>query len=89
MEVLVTGTPIIGSDCIGLREVLQDSPASVIAPADARALADAIEFEMTAARRDEFMEWAPQAARRFALDGSVAGLHALYHRMAATKHDRV
>jgi glycosyltransferase involved in cell wall biosynthesis len=86
MESLVAGTPIIGTHCIGLREVLADSPARVIPPADAGALADAIEHEMTSGRKQEFIEFAPQAAWRFALDRPVRELHDLY-RVAAECND--
>ncbi len=46
MEAMAVGVPVIGSNCVGLREVLEDSPAVVIPAADARALADAILAQM-------------------------------------------
>ena len=30
MEVLVAGVPVIGTDCVGMREVLLDTPARVV-----------------------------------------------------------
>lgn len=82
MEVLVAGTPIIGTHCIGLREVLAGSPARTIPPADADVLADAIELEMTSQRRQEFLAFAPRAAQRFASDRPVRGLLDLYRLVA-------
>ncbi len=78
MEALVAGTPIIGTSCVGLREVLAGSPARIIPPADAEALADAIELEMAAPRRQEFLAWAPQAITRFAPDRPAGELLDLY-----------
>jgi glycosyltransferase involved in cell wall biosynthesis len=79
METLVAGTPIIGTSCVGLRKVLAGSPARIIPPADADALADAIELEMAAPRRQEFLAWVPQAMARFASDRTSRELLDLYH----------
>ena len=78
MESLVAGTPIIGTSCIGLREVLEGSPARIVPPGDAEALADAIELEMTTPRREQFLAWQPQAVARFSPDRPAAELLALY-----------
>ncbi|NLC30785.1 MAG: glycosyltransferase family 4 protein, partial [Candidatus Moranbacteria bacterium] len=45
MEALICGTPFIGTDCIGLREVLNGTPAFVVPKADPHSLANAIEDE--------------------------------------------
>jgi glycosyltransferase involved in cell wall biosynthesis len=42
MEALVCGCPVIGTDCIGLREVLADTPAVIAKAGDSHALADAL-----------------------------------------------
>jgi len=42
MESLVLGTPVIGSDCLGLREVLRETPDTTIPRENPEALADAI-----------------------------------------------
>ena len=39
MEALAAGVPIVGTSCIGLNEVLEGSPASIVPPGDASALA--------------------------------------------------
>jgi len=85
MEALVAGTPIIGTSCIGLREVLAGSPARIIPPADAGALADAIELEMATPRNHEFLAWAPHAATRFAPDRPVGEVLDLYRLVAGGK----
>lgn len=82
MEALVAGTPIVGTGCIGLREVLDGSPACTVEPADSVALADAVEQELRTPRRQEFADYAPQAALRFALEQPVQELLALYANTA-------
>ena len=65
MEVLVCGTPLIGSDCIGLREVLNDTPAIVVPRADAHSLANAIENEMKKKSKEKFLIFRKTACERF------------------------
>lgn len=47
MEVFVCGTPLIATDCIGLREVIAGSPARVVPPRDSGSLAKALVLEMS------------------------------------------
>jgi glycosyltransferase involved in cell wall biosynthesis len=42
MEALASGIPVLGSDCIGLREVLRDTPARTVPANDPAALAEAL-----------------------------------------------
>ncbi len=56
-EAMVAGVPLIGTDCIGLREVLQDTPARMVPTANSRALAEAIMEEIrfpSGARMEQF-----------------------------------
>jgi glycosyltransferase involved in cell wall biosynthesis len=46
MEAMVAGVPVIGTNCIGLREVLNDSPCITVPARDSKALARALEDEM-------------------------------------------
>lgn len=65
METMVTGTPFIGTNCIGLREVLENTPAYVVPPSDSKALANAIISEMRQSRREEFVAFIEEAKNRF------------------------
>ncbi len=65
MEALVCGTPFIGTDCVGLHEVLQDTPASIVPKKDASALANAIASEIRESRKNIFTKFQNEAARRF------------------------
>ncbi|MBU0993973.1 MAG: glycosyltransferase family 4 protein [Proteobacteria bacterium] len=46
MEAMVAGVPVIGTSCIGLREVLAGTPAFVIPPKDSKAIFRAILKEL-------------------------------------------
>jgi len=80
MESLVAGTPIIGSDCIGLREVLEDSPAQKFSAGNADALASIIteELQNLPQRREEFKRYQPVAVARFRIQRPAKELSELY-----------
>jgi glycosyltransferase involved in cell wall biosynthesis len=65
MEALVCGTPFIGSDCVGLREVLRSTPARIVPSADSKALAKAIIEEMLYPSKHEALAFRKLAAARF------------------------
>jgi glycosyltransferase involved in cell wall biosynthesis len=46
MEAMVAGVPVIGTDCIGLREVLKNTPNNVVPAGNSFALAKAIKHEI-------------------------------------------
>lgn len=81
MEVLVCGTPIVGSDCLGLREVLEGTPAKVVPKADAGALAMALQKEMTACSKDQFEDFQESAARKFDVKWTCFEIEKLYGRV--------
>jgi glycosyltransferase involved in cell wall biosynthesis len=65
MEAMAAGVPVLGSDCIGLREVLNDTP-SVLTPAgDTGALAGAIRDAIASPWTVEAREYAVTARARF------------------------
>ncbi len=82
MEALTAGVPIVGTTCIGLREVLEGSPAQMVEPRSSDSLAQAIEEEMKNDRRAEFEEYAKIAKKRFSLERPAQELKKLYDRMA-------
>jgi glycosyltransferase involved in cell wall biosynthesis len=65
MEVLVAGTPLIATSCIGLREVVQNTPTYVVSPRNVAALTEGIELFMKDNQKETFTKFAPEAARRF------------------------
>ena len=77
MEAMVAGVPVIGSSCVGLREVLLDTPARVVPPKDALALANGLIAEMTSPTTARARDFAPVAASRFSVDEQARELEQL------------
>jgi glycosyltransferase involved in cell wall biosynthesis len=65
METLVCGTPLICTNCIGLREVISDTPARVVPISDAQALTDAIYSEINFSSKDDFIAFREVAKNRY------------------------
>lgn len=80
MEALAAGVPIVGSNCIGLREVLAGSPANAVPVGDVAGLADALHYELAnlETRRQAFEDYQPQACERFSIDRPARSLRQLY-----------
>jgi glycosyltransferase involved in cell wall biosynthesis len=65
MEAMVAGAPFIGTSCVGLREVLRNTPVKPIQPADSKALSEAILKEMKVPSKGIAGEFAAEASVRF------------------------
>jgi glycosyltransferase involved in cell wall biosynthesis len=65
MEAMAAGVPVLGSDCIGLREVLQDTPAEVAPAGDAEAWCHALERVIASPPTSAARAFAEVARRRF------------------------
>jgi glycosyltransferase involved in cell wall biosynthesis len=74
MEAMVAGVPVVGTSCIGLGEVLADSPSIVIPPRDAVALATALDREAKCSSRTAAEDFVPRAVERFDVARQVAEL---------------
>ncbi|MBK9306956.1 MAG: glycosyltransferase family 4 protein [Nitrospira sp.] len=77
METLVAGIPLVGTNCIGLREVLQNTPAYVVPAKDSTALSEALAMEMRAPTMSRAKKFATEAANRFEVKRSVAEVEKL------------
>ena len=82
MEALVAGVPVVGTDCIGLGEVLEGSPAKIVHTRDVDELAEAILEHVITNRKDEFNRYAKIAAQRFDISRVVNELIQLYQAQA-------
>jgi glycosyltransferase involved in cell wall biosynthesis len=82
MEALAAGVPIVGSDCIGLREVLAATPARMVEPGNAAALAQALGRELEERRSAEFQAYSPTAVERFSVARNASALRSLYDELA-------
>lgn len=65
MEAMAVGVPVLGSDCIGLREVLAGTPARQFRAGDAGDLARALREELACDRSAEARAFAVDARLRF------------------------
>jgi glycosyltransferase involved in cell wall biosynthesis len=78
MEAMVLGVPVIGSDCIGLREVLQNTPSIVAQNENAESLADAIINFIENPKKDAAQNYIPEAKKRFNVISATDKLLELY-----------
>nr|HMU05716.1 glycosyltransferase family 4 protein [Saprospiraceae bacterium] len=65
MEAIVAGVPLIGTNCIGLREVIRDTPANIVPIRDSLALSEALILEMKNPSITMMKNFAAAAATRF------------------------
>lgn len=65
MEAMVLGVPFIGSTCIGVREVIRDTPCRAVVADDAVSIADEIEKGFQNPWKDEAQAFIPVARERF------------------------
>lgn len=77
METMVAGIPLIGTDCIGLREVLKDTPSIMVPAGDSQALAKAIEAEMKGPSISKAEAFKEKASTRFDVKKQAAKLEQL------------
>lgn len=81
MEALCAGVPIIGTNCVGLRDVLDGTPGVMIPPLSSDALAKAILDYVERPNRADFEKYQPIACKRFAVARPAASLRRLYADM--------
>lgn len=81
MEALTCGTPLIGTNCIGLREVLKNTPASISKSRDAGSLSKAIERELLHPTKSLQSAFSNTAALRFDAKSRSLKIQALYALM--------
>ena len=82
MEAMCAGVPVLGSDCIGLREVLRGSPSRMVAAGDATELAAGIRRAMRAPWTEQARQYAPLACRRFDVRNAARDLTLLFDQFA-------
>jgi glycosyltransferase involved in cell wall biosynthesis len=90
MEVLVAGWPVIAARCIGLREVVEGTPALTVDPRAPRDLAEAMRRVMRFpdACRAAAAAFMPEAGRRFDVRHASTGLDAVFERVRARGRKR-
>ena len=81
MEAMAVGTPVVGTDCIGLHEVLVGTPATMVPAGDSPALARALKGVIDSPTPELARHFAPEARRRFDVRASSAKLLQLFDRV--------
>lgn len=82
MEALSAGVPIIGTNCLGLGEVLTGSPADIIAVGDVDLLAEAIANNIANSKKSLFLDYQPEAVKRFDVELTANNLFDLYQSVS-------
>jgi glycosyltransferase involved in cell wall biosynthesis len=83
MEAMVAGVPVLGSDCIGLREVLRDTPSRMFPVGDEGELATALRRAIASPWREEARAFAAIARERFSAARSARRLRRVLDEVAA------
>jgi glycosyltransferase involved in cell wall biosynthesis len=83
MEAMAAGVPVLGSDCIGLREVLHDTPSRTVPANDPAALTAGLRAALDEPWTDAARDFAAEAQARFDNIHSVRRLAALFDALAA------
>ena len=79
MEAMVSGTPVIGTDCIGLREVLSDTPSTVVPARNGSLLANALRLHAEdPSFKVKAKAFEKEAAARFTVKRTSSGVAQLY-----------
>jgi glycosyltransferase involved in cell wall biosynthesis len=82
MEAMAAGVPVLGSDCIGLREVLRGTPSRTTATNDVASLAAGLRAALDEPWTDAARAFASQAQARFDNIHSVRRLTTLLQSLA-------
>jgi len=85
METMLVGIPIVGTSCLGLREVLQGSPSVMVPPGDSRELARALRGAITSPWKDAAIEYIPKAKERFDVRQTADKLLRLFEELLNKK----
>jgi glycosyltransferase involved in cell wall biosynthesis len=81
MEVLSAGVPIVGTSCLGSKEVFHDTPAYVVEPRSVEGLVKCIKAEMEVPSKQVFKDFSKIAVERFSSAQSATQLEQLYQEL--------
>ncbi len=85
MEAMVAGVPLIGTDCIGLREVLKGTPSVMVPARSSVALAEALVAEIISPSKVKAKLFRDEAVSRFDVSGQAKELAALVQSLIACR----
>lgn len=82
MEALSAGVPIIGTNCLGLGEVLAGSPADILGVGNVELLAKSIVDNILNPKKALFLNYQTTAVKRFDVESTANKLFELYQRVS-------
>jgi len=87
MEVMVSGRPLIATDCIGMNEVVADSPTLVFSVGSVDGLLEQLErFESAQSEvKAEFEKYRKMAAERFDVSITASKLKQVFERVLESR----
>jgi glycosyltransferase involved in cell wall biosynthesis len=87
MEAMCMGVPVLGSDCVGLREVLRGSPSPMVPAGNADALAEALRaaLDQPDEQRCKAAAYASTARQRFDVQSVGTALTRLFDSLLGAK----
>ena len=80
MEAMVAGVPLVGADCVGLREVLRNTPAYLVPAKNGLVLSQVLLMEMKNPTTVKARAFATEAAARFQVKDRAAEIEKLMLR---------
>lgn len=83
MEAMCAGTPLIVSNCIGLRETVKDTPAIVFESKNSKALAEAIYGFLENPQKTIFKAFRPTAIKKYDVRKTAEEVHMLFESIVA------
>jgi glycosyltransferase involved in cell wall biosynthesis len=81
MEAMCAGVPVLGTNCIGMREVLRDTPSMVVAPGDADSLLSGLVQAIHAPWSEAAKQFAPRARERFDVVPAAGKLQGIFNEL--------
>ena len=83
MEAMCMGVPVLGTSCLGLREVLQGTPSVMVPPGDCDALAGAIRRAIASPWTESARRYASKAQERFDVRRQAARLQQQFDELVS------
>jgi len=83
MEAMISGIPVLGSDCIGQREVLYNTPSRTVLTGDAKSLAEGLKKAINSLWTDEAQKFTEEARERFSAERASAHLMCLFDEVTS------
>jgi glycosyltransferase involved in cell wall biosynthesis len=85
MEAMCSGTPLIASDCIGLRETVADTPAIVFPSQNVVALAEAIKVARDSDLKECFRKFMHRAQERYDVRKTALAVERLFESVVKAR----